>query len=122
LILKLPYPISNNARNCIANGRLVSTKAAKDYKTEVGWIAKAAKCKMLTGDVSLTIGFHPKLTAKGASSKVKLDIDNVAKSMIDALSGIAFIDDSQIARLLIQREGPIEKGGLTVIIESLTHG
>ena len=35
----------------------------------------------------------------------RLDLDNLAKALLDALSGHVFFDDSQIARLLVERAG-----------------
>lgn len=35
--------------------------------------------------------------------KTKPDLDNVAKVILDALNGIAYHDDSQVSRLLIEK-------------------
>jgi Holliday junction resolvase RusA-like endonuclease len=32
-----------------------------------------------------------------------MDLDNLAKAILDAIKGYAFHDDSQVARLLVQR-------------------
>jgi crossover junction endodeoxyribonuclease RusA len=32
-----------------------------------------------------------------------MDLDNLAKALLDSLSGAAFHDDSQVARLLVER-------------------
>lgn len=32
-----------------------------------------------------------------------LDLDNLAKALLDAIGGVAFHDDSQVARLLVER-------------------
>ena len=34
-----------------------------------------------------------------------LDLDNLAKALLDAIKGYAFQDDSQVARLLVERRG-----------------
>jgi len=34
-----------------------------------------------------------------------LDLDNLAKALLDAIKGYAFHDDSQVARLLVERRG-----------------
>ena len=39
-----------------------------------------------------------------------LDLDNLAKALLDSIKGYAFHDDSQVARLLVERrEGPRER-------------
>jgi hypothetical protein len=44
-----------------------------------------------------------------------LDLDNLAKAILDACKGYAFHDDSQVARLLVQRRGG-ERERITVRI------
>ena len=39
-----------------------------------------------------------------------MDLDNLAKALLDSLTGAAFHDDSQVARLLVERrEGERER-------------
>tara|TARA_Y100000052_G_scaffold27554_2_gene36264 strand:+ start:8952 stop:9329 length:378 start_codon:yes stop_codon:yes gene_type:complete len=39
-----------------------------------------------------------------------MDLDNLAKALLDSLTGAAFFDDSQVARLLVERrEGERER-------------
>jgi crossover junction endodeoxyribonuclease RusA len=45
-----------------------------------------------------------------------LDLDNLAKAILDALKGYAFHDDAQVARLLVQRR-PGERERITVRVE-----
>ncbi len=42
-----------------------------------------------------------------------LDLDNLAKAILDALKGYAFHDDAQVARLLVERH-PGERERITV--------
>lgn len=119
MILKLPYPVSNNRNARMYNGRMVTSKEAVKYKADVGWIAKAAQCKILEGAVSVTVSLHPKTTKSGAASKTLLDLDNTVKCVFDALNGIAWKDDKQVVKLFMQVDSPIENGGLTVVIEGL---
>ena len=63
--------------------------------------AKPRGWEPLTGPVRLTITVYQKVSkrsAKGASYSVtRPDLDNVLKAILDALSGIAFHDDRQVA-------------------------
>ena len=50
-----------------------------------------------------------------------LDLDNLAKAILDACKGYAFHDDSQVARLLVERR-PGERERITVTIAPLPEG
>jgi Holliday junction resolvase RusA-like endonuclease len=48
-----------------------------------------------------------------------LDLDNLAKAILDAIKGHVFHDDAQVARLLVERaEGERER--ITVTVRRLT--
>jgi len=40
---------------------------------------------------------------KGAPTLPRFDVDNCAKAALDALNGVAFADDSQVARLVVEK-------------------
>jgi crossover junction endodeoxyribonuclease RusA len=55
-----------------------------------------------------------------------LDLDNLAKAILDAIKGYAFHDDAQVARLLVQRRAG-ERERITVTVTGIpaaprTHG
>ena len=116
--LNLPYPVSNNENTRMFNGRILTSKPAKAYKADIGWIARVAKCPMLDGDVSLTVFLHPKMNLDGTANKNRQDLDNIFKILLDGLNGIAWKDDKQITRIYAAVSTPVKNGGLTVIIES----
>ena len=47
-----------------------------------------------------------------------LDLDNLAKAILDAIKGYAFHDDAQVARLLVERQ-PGERERITVTVRAL---
>ncbi len=47
-----------------------------------------------------------------------LDLDNLAKAILDSIKGHAFHDDAQVARLLVQRRQG-ERERITVRVEKL---
>ncbi len=47
-----------------------------------------------------------------------LDLDNLAKALLDAIKGYAFHDDAQVARLLVQRR-PGERERITIQVRRL---
>jgi len=52
----------------------------------------------------------------------EVDVDNLAKCVLDGLNGIAFDDDSQVSRLLCEKHiHPMEKDGVFIAITKLTN-
>ena len=47
-----------------------------------------------------------------------LDLDNLAKAILDAIKGYVFHDDAQVARLLVERR-PGERERITVLVRKL---
>jgi hypothetical protein len=48
-----------------------------------------------------------------------LDLDNLAKALLDAIKGYAFHDDAQVARLLVERT-PGDRERITIIIRKVS--
>ena len=57
--------------------------------------------------------FEVELIMEYVGETPRLDLDNLAKALLDALKGHIFFDDSQIARLLCERK-PGERDRITV--------
>jgi Holliday junction resolvase RusA-like endonuclease len=57
--------------------------------------------------------FEVELIMEYAGEVPRLDLDNLAKALLDALKGHVFFDDSQIAKLLCERRAG-EKDRITV--------
>lgn len=115
----LPYPISTNRYWRNVRGRMIRSKEAIAYKTQAGWIAKTCGVKPTNNAVSIHIKLHPKTTKAGLASKICIDLDNSIKIALDALNGIAYIDDKQVVRLLAELSTPLTDGGLTVLVEEM---
>lgn len=49
-----------------------------------------------------------------------LDLDNLAKAILDAIKGYAFHDDAQVGRLLVERR-PGERERITVTVRRLSE-
>lgn len=50
-----------------------------------------------------------------------IDLDNVAKAVLDGIKGAVFFDDSQVARLLVERiPAPVER--LTIVAAPISSG
>lgn len=87
----LPLPPSANTYWRNVKGRTLVSREARDYKKEVGLLAKRLGMRVLTGDVRLTIhvGFP---TRRG-------DLSNRIKVLEDALIGVGYEDDKQIVAI-----------------------
>jgi len=88
--LTLPYPPSTNRYwRTNKKGHVYVSPEAKRYKTEVGWLVRAAGVDPLEGDIFITARvYRPQRSG---------DLSNRQKVLEDALQGYAYEDDKQIA-------------------------
>ena len=83
--------------------RMYMTAEGKAIKEDYGWQAKSQwKEEPLKGDVAIYAIFY-------YGSRRKFDLDNANKLWADALSGIVYEDDNQIASLFLKRRYHKEK-------------
>lgn len=116
--LTLPYPISTNVYFRMFRGRMVTSKAAREYKTFVADLARLARIQPAGGPIALTLVYHPRKPKKATGRPVRrFDADNVCKVACDALNGIAYTDDSQITELHVLIGEPVTDGALNVTVE-----
>ena len=113
--LILPPPVSSNRYWRIFRGRVVVSAEAKTYRAEVAMKARAKGIMTpLEGPVSVHVALCPEMTAKGLASKTRLDLDNCLKVALDALQGVAFVNDKQIVELSAKL-GPAQIGGALMV-------
>lgn len=60
----------------------------------MGWTAKCSGCRPIKGPVSVTLDVF---------TRRKLDVDNIAKSVLDGLNGVAYWDDDQVVDLRVRK-------------------
>lgn len=110
----LPYPPSVNTYWGFRGSHRYLTDKAKLFKQEVLTAFKDSKSIGLGSKrLSVTISLFP-------PDKRVRDIDNVIKSLLDALCQAgAFVDDSQIDRLYVFRDSITKGGKCEVIIEDI---
>ena len=80
----------------------------KQYEQAVGWAAKSKGCKQIKGPVTIQIDIY---------IAGKADIDNICKSLLDGLNGIAFVDDDQVVGLYVRKHRIKNKGEQRVVLE-----
>lgn len=110
--LTLPYPPSVNRAYRTVSGRVILSKAGREYRDDVAaavYLDASRLTELLKGRLSVSIKMH-------APDNRKRDVDNVLKCALDALThaGI-WDDDSQIDRLLVERAEPAPKYGFVVV-------
>jgi len=138
--LTLPYPISANrywASRVItpkAGGRAQSmtyvTPEARQYKERVAWLARAAGLRQpIEGRVEFRVQLYParpqdwqtrqrKLGAAWDDTVQCIDLDNANKVLLDALKGVAIVDDAWVRRIVAERMEP--DGGDARVVVTLT--
>lgn len=116
----MPYPISANLYWRHFKGRTIVSKEAVAYKARVLSICRMVGVRLIeSGPVAVHILLHPRLTKKGVASLTRLDLGNTEKVLSDALNGIAWTDDKQLERILLEVADPIDGGGVSISVEAL---
>lgn len=110
--------------------RTYTPRKTQEYEDLVRISYKAVSKRKLEGAISATIyGYFepPKSVSKKERAKMlsgevsytkKIDSDNLAKSILDALNGVAYDDDSQVCLLVVQKLYG-EKARVEVILEEI---
>ena len=110
----LDYPISANRYWRNFKGRTVVSAEANQYKAVTALLWRSSGLPLHAGPVTVELLLHPKQTKSGEASKTRMDLDNVLKVAIDALNGVAFVDDKQVRKLVAEVADPVPGGGLSV--------
>lgn len=116
--LVLPYPVSANRywRSYVPRGHsraiVVVSDEAKAYKRVVADLCIEAGIKFPRRD-SVFCSFRL-VPANG----ICMDLDNCLKVAIDSLKGIAYLDDSQVRKIVAERAEPDGKARLEVEIHA----
>lgn len=111
LVLKT-LPVSINRAYKSGNGRFYKSQEAKEAQEAMAWEARSQYCgKPLIGPVSIKIAFY--------WPQIRRDIDSGLKSTLDALTGIIYEDDRQVADLQITRAVEKADPRVEIVIESL---
>lgn len=110
---EFPLPPTINHYYGRHGNRSYIKKAGKDYRLTVQDIVAAAGYPMLTGRLAVFIAVHP-------ANRIRQDIDNRLKSLLDALthSGV-WEDDSQIDDLHVIRLSVMKGGKVSVVITEI---
>lgn len=108
--LTLPVPPSANRYWSIWRGRAVTSGAAHEYRRTVQLAARAIGAVPTTQPVAVRIDWFRE--AKRG------DLDNRIKCLLDALRGVAFMDDKQVVELHAYRRDDKTNPRVEVTIEA----
>lgn len=95
-------------------GHVYTPKTTKDWETKVrqSWTAKYPDTR-LEGPLKCYI------YVKGAHT-LKKDVDNIAKSILDGLNGVAFNDDSQVYELYVSKIPGVSIDNVTIAFREVS--
>jgi len=112
--VELPFPPSVNHYWRMWQGRMVISKEGRAYRENVATILRAKGVTPQTGRLAVAIEAFP-------PDQRRRDLDNLLKALGDSLQhGGAFLDDSQIVWLLIEKAQVVPGGKVTVRITERT--
>lgn len=113
----------------LAGRRAYTPKQTREYEAKIRASATAQRIPLVDFPVMVNMVFHvvpsqtilkDKVLREAAFSNLIVpsvgDLDNLMKSTLDGLIGVAFYDDQQVSKTLSRKEYAI-KDGITVIIQ-----
>jgi crossover junction endodeoxyribonuclease RusA len=113
LEIELPYPPSVNHYWRRVGTRTLISRGGRAFRQSVCAILAAAGVRPLAGVLAVEVTVYP-------PDNRRRDIDNVQKALLDALAhGGAYHDDSQIARLTVERRQVVPGGKVGVRLQPL---
>ncbi len=120
--------MSHGKPRLLASGSTANKHALKSWAASVGWTAKAAMVHPLDGPVRVLCEFvfaRPASHTRGgravASKITKPDGDKLIRATLDALTGLAYVDDAQVSdgRWVKRYAAPGEACGAWITVEAI---
>ncbi len=111
--LTLPWPPSVNHYWRRVRNRTLISKEGRLFRKRVLATLTTRHIEPMTGSLAVRIVAHP-------PDRRRRDLDNIAKSLLDALEhGGVYEDDNQIDRLSIERASVVKGGAVIVEINAI---
>ncbi len=109
LLIELPWPPSvNHYYRRVAHRTLISREGRR-YRDEVCAILGDLHLRPFDSELAMTVDAHP-------PDKRRRDLDNILKSLLDALQHAgAYHDDSQIKKLAVEILEPYRPNGKVIV-------
>ena len=119
-VIVLGEPVAKERVRVYRNIALTPVKTKK-YEEDVAWAYRQQRGKYFADTpvkVKIELYFTPpKRTTKKELERIatgqavytgRKDIDNIAKSILDGLNGVAYIDDRQVVELTVRKQYTLE--------------
>lgn len=134
-VLGLPAPKGSGRAMLIAGrARYIASSSGANARKQAAWLkaiqVAATGCTLIAGPVRVSIAFRlprPKghRTARGELRQsapmhptTHPDLDKLVRSTLDALTGIAFEDDSRVVQMLVSKQyAVLDREGASVTVE-----
>lgn len=103
-----------------------ANKAEKAWAQTVAWTVKAkmleTRIKPITkpAGVAVRLIFHMRKPDSPTNRFPMGDLDKLMRSVLDALSGIAYQDDGQVTNAFVEKQWADGKSGLDLSLEEVT--
>ena len=112
-------------------GRVYTPNKTKDYELLVQqyFKIKYPNYKVLEGRISINIIAYLKIPNSTSKTKTqemlenkisptkKPDVDNIAKSILDAMNGFVFKDDNQVSKISVEKRFALEEKAVITVEE-----
>lgn len=100
--LKIPIDVIPQGRPRFYHGIAVDPPKSRQFKKDLALMVKSLhESAFYVDELSLKIDVYR--NKKSVTSRLYGDIDNLAKAILDALTGVLWSDDSQISELHITK-------------------
>lgn len=103
-------------------------KAYEGYEESIADAYRKAGGRLREGPVNVEITYRRRLPASRPKKVTrepdlgKPDVDNVAKAVLDALNGVAYVDDAQVVELRIRKQRRRrEEPELFVVVDDVAY-
>jgi crossover junction endodeoxyribonuclease RusA len=101
-------PIQQGSMKFIRPGVMIHSRAVEltTWRADIAQAAKTAGCKPITDPIEITMKFRIKRpkSVKRNYPTVAPDLDKYVRAVNDGLTGVAFVDDSQVIKILATKE------------------
>lgn len=102
-----------------------NAREQKAWATAVGWAAMMAVRDPITGPVMIKVLFRiatndAKRSGAHHAINGRMDLDKLLRCTLDALTGIAYHDDGQIAQVIAAKRWTTGEPGAEITIEGLS--
>ena len=133
MIIYIPGdPVGKERPRHTRNGHTYTPEKTKAYEEKIAWAWKQAHGEMIDGPVEMTITAYYRIPTRATLvqkeqmrsgdilPEKRPDIDNVVKSAMDGLQGVAYKDDAKVVRISAAKLYS-EDPGLRVDIKEITR-